>query len=54
MKPLPLKILGLVLTILTIATFILFFLHKISTLTFWLIMALAAIVAYWVIPKMKE
>ena len=54
MNTLTLKIVGLVLSILMIANFILFFLQKITSLTFWIITALGAIVAWGVLPKLKN
>ena len=54
MKALTLKIVGAGLSMLLVAVMVLLALGKISTLYFWVIILLGAIVAYWVVPRIRR
>ncbi len=54
MKPVMLKVFGVVFTIFLIVIMVLFALGRISTLIFWVIILLGAIVAYWVVPRLRK
>ncbi len=46
-------ILSLIMTVILIATFVLFVLNKIGTLPFWIIILIAAIFSYGIMPRLK-
>jgi len=54
MKENTLKIMGGILVAIVVANLVLFALRKISPLTFWIVIAMMALVAWKVVPKMKE
>ncbi len=53
-KKLSFKILGIVLIIITITTFLLFIFTVISWVALWIILIPIFIISKWVIPKIKE
>lgn len=54
MKQKTIKIISIVLVIILIANFLLFAFNQSNIYVFWFVIALIAICAYWLIPKMKK
>ena len=48
------KIVAIIVVVLVLANLVLLAMQKISPITFWIVVALAALVAFVILPKIKE
>lgn len=49
-----LKILAVMVICLVVANIILYTIGRLSTLLFWIIIIVAAIIAYWIMPRLRK